>query len=158
MENFVVEIKTMNQSFFIGKTITGPYWELGELITQCFQWAQTNEKEVDGPMHILYYDNPKEVSPEACRAFVGFPVKKEAEASGGFEKKLEEEQTVASVIFKGAHHSKEKHNFYTLLYQWVKDNPQWEAQSPLTEIYVVFGPHLSEDELVTEICLPLKKV
>lgn len=160
MSDFDLKLKTVAGQRLLGKSYTGPYWELEATVTACYLWAKEHPESLAGLMRIFYFDNPKEVTPEKCRSFVGIPVKPEITAPAGFEVRDEPEQTMISVVFKGPQYSKEKYKAYQALYQWITQNQEQYAYSgePLMEIYLNSLEQVSESELLTDICLPVKKI
>ncbi|HCL56765.1 MAG TPA: hypothetical protein DHW82_07125 [Spirochaetia bacterium] len=158
MGEYQVTVKSLNPVSVIFKEKTGPYWELGELFQECFAWAAKNSSELVGAIMAIYYDNPKDTPVEKCRAAVCVPVKNETNATEGFQKMVLSHNASAQVTYKGPYYAAEKMKAYQALRDWIAKNSEYTlAENFLIEAYLNSPVNTKEEDLITEISIPIKK-
>ena len=133
----------------------GPYEEIGRSFEAFGAICQARNLWPHlGPMIGLYLDSPETIPAADLRSFAG------AEWRGGdLPEGLEEQQLpggrTAVLTFKGPY-SGISPAYHTLFGNWLPQSGEEPADSPCFEIYLNNPREVPPEELLTEICLPLK--
>lgn len=161
MPNYQAELKQLPEMLVVGKEHIGPYWESAPIFQEVFQWIAANLDALKGPMIAVFYDNPKEISPEKCRSLIGAPIKEEKksmEIPKNLKMTLMPSVDAVSVIYKGPYYSGEKYKAYGVLKEWLDKNPNYTLNNNnIIEIYQNSPLEVKEEDLITEIYMPVKK-
>lgn len=155
MGNYTVAMKEIPPKNVIYKGFVGPYWEIGPILVEAYEWVAKNPDLVDGNIFAFYYDNPKKVSPENCRSAVCIPVKEYKNVPAGFQTMVVEKTQVIYTFYRGEHYENEKFNAYKALIEWIKKNNQYQSTGTMLEIYLTSAIGDNPDKQ-TEICFLLK--
>lgn len=151
-----MEIKSKKTEPFQVAAIShvGPYKEAGKLHEEIAKWLRQKQLKITGPPLGWFYDNPEEVPAHKLRSEVGIPFKGEAKPEGKIKIKKIPSQEVLYTIHKGPYG--EVGPAYAALYQHATQKGYTLQGSPI-EIYLNDPAKVKENELLTEIQLPIKK-
>ena len=151
-----MEIKSKKTESFQVATIShvGPYKEAGKLYEEIAKWLRQKQLKITGPPLGWFYDNPEEVPAHKLRSEVGIPFKGEAKPEGKIKIKKIPSREVLYMIHKGPYG--EVGPAYAALYQHATQKGYTLQGSPI-EIYLNDPAKVKENELLTEIRLPIKK-
>jgi len=139
----------------VGLPHRGAYYEIGK----CFEafgalcevrslWPQM------GPVAAIYYDNPDDVPEAELRSFAGGVFCDEGVPEGMEEQQLSGGKT-AVLTYKGPY-SGISAAYHSLFGNWLPQSGEEPAEAPCYEIYLNNPREVAPEELLTEICLPLK--
>ncbi|MEP2718936.1 AraC family transcriptional regulator [Pseudophaeobacter sp.] len=107
-----------------------------------------------GPAIAIYYDNP-DATPEAeLRSFVGAEFRGEDRPDGMEEKHISGGK-VAVLTYKGPYAGISA-AYHSLFGNWLPESGEEPAEAPCYELYLNNPREVAPDDLLTEICLPLK--
>jgi len=132
----------------------GPYSQVGKLYEEIAKWLGQKQLEIAGPPFGWFYDNPEEVQAHKLRSEVGFPFKGEAKPESNIKIKEVPAQEVLYAIHKGPY--REVGPSYAALFQYAREKGYIPLGCPM-EIYLNDPAKVPENELLTEIQLPVKK-
>ncbi|WP_122075793.1 GyrI-like domain-containing protein [Pseudophaeobacter sp. EL27] len=107
-----------------------------------------------GPLTAIYYDDPDSIPETALRSFAG-GVFTGAEIPEGMEEKQIVGGKTAVLTYKGAY-SGISAAYHSLFGGWLPSSGEEPAEAPCYEIYLNNPREVAPEELLTEICLPLK--
>ncbi len=139
----------------VGLHHAGSYYKIGA----CFErfgamcqvgnlWSQT------GPWIGIYFDNPEAVPEENLRSMVGADWHGKDVPQGMKEHRLAGGKT-AVLTYKGPY-DKVSGAYETLFGEWLPKSGEDPADAPCYEIYLNSPTDTAPEDLLTEICLPLK--
>ena len=132
----------------------GPYSQAGKLYGEIAKWLNQKRLKITGPPFGWFYDNPEEVKAHELRSDVGFPFKGEAKPEGNIKIKKIPAQEVLYTIHKGPY--REVGSAYTALFHYAREKGYTPLGCPM-EIYLNDPKEVPENELLTEIQLPIKR-
>ncbi|MBE1285601.1 MAG: helix-turn-helix domain-containing protein [Rhodobacteraceae bacterium] len=139
----------------VGLPHRGSYMEIGKsfeafgaLCETRALWAQM------GPMLAIYYDNPEEVAEAHLRSFAGGVFHGDDVPQGMEEHTLPGGKT-AVLTYKGPY-SGIAAAYHTLYGNWLPQSGEEPAEQPCFEIYLNNPREVAPEDLLTEICMPLK--
>jgi AraC family transcriptional regulator len=140
---------------FIGLTHTGAFHEIGRSFEQFAALAQTRNLWPDlGQGIAIYFDNPEEVAEADLRSFAGCEFRGSEVPDGMVAHELAGGKT-AVVTYKGPYSGLEA--AYTALFgNWLPESGEEPADAPCYELYLNSPMDTAPEDLITEICLPLK--
>jgi AraC family transcriptional regulator len=152
---FPVDIRPMEDRKLIGLPHEGAYMQIGQSFEKT--WiiiAQNNLFAQMGAAMAVYYHNP-DVTPEAeLRSFAGAEWRGEAVPEGLEARKLAGGKT-AVLTYKGPY-AMIKSGYDQLFGEWLPQSGEEPADAPCYEIYLNDPRSTAPEDLLTEICLPLK--
>jgi AraC family transcriptional regulator len=133
----------------------GPYEEIGRSFEAFGAICQSRSLWPQvGPMLAIYLDSPETVPPAELRSYAGGQFH-----GGGIPQGLEEQTLpggrTAVLTYKGPY-SGIGPAYDTLFGNWLPGSGEEPADSPCFEIYLNNPREVPPEELLTEICLPLK--
>ena len=133
----------------------GAYAEIGKsfeaFATLCESrqlWPQV------GPVLALYLDNPDDVPEDQLRSYAGAEFRGDAIPDGMEELAIPGGKT-AVLTYKGPYSGLEA-AYRSLFGNWLPESGEEPADQPCYEIYLNDPRETAPEELLTEICLPLK--
>jgi AraC family transcriptional regulator len=145
----------MEDRKLIGLPHEGAYMQIGQSFEKT--WiiiAQNNLFAQMGAAMAVYYHNP-DVTPEAeLRSFAGAEWRGEAVPEGLEARKLAGGKT-AVLTYKGPY-AMIKSGYDQLFGEWLPQSGEEPADAPCYEIYLNDPRSTAPEDLLTEICLPLK--
>ncbi|MFX0093824.1 MAG: GyrI-like domain-containing protein [Candidatus Hodarchaeota archaeon] len=148
-EPIVKEIPAVKVLSKRGKGLTNNTFPhiIGELMGQIHR--SENAKIAGPPMYICYDEvfNPKEVNFE-----IGFPISGELNVDSGFEVHTLPQGKIVSIMCTGPYSKLKK--AYEKLFDFVKSQG-YQINGQLREIYHSNPQEISEDQLVTELQIPI---
>lgn len=151
-----VEIKTLPDMHVAFIRHVGPYLECGAKFGQLMGWA--GPKGLLGPStRILgvYHDDPDVTPPEKLRADCCMTVATEVSVEGDVQLQMLTPGECAVLTHRGPY--TDLANSYKWLFgDWLLTSGRELGCSPPFEIYVNDPTQTPENELITEICVPLK--
>ncbi|MCK4353214.1 GyrI-like domain-containing protein [candidate division WOR-3 bacterium] len=140
----------------------GPYDKVGPIFRELFEWLSKKGLKPAGPSFGIYYDNPDEVPPEKCRYKICFPIEIPVSPTGG---EIAGDERVKLKDIPGAEMACIAHYgsyskigpVWGKLCEWI-DREGYNWAGPGREVYIKCpGMTEKEEELVTEIQIPVKK-
>ncbi|MBX5327143.1 MAG: GyrI-like domain-containing protein [Candidatus Bathyarchaeia archaeon] len=151
-----MEIKLKKNESFQAAIIkhVGPYSDAGRLYNEIAKWITQKQLCITGPPFGWFYDNPEEVPAQKLRSEVGFPFEAEAKPEGRIEIKKIPVQEVLYTTHRGPY--REVGPAYSALFQYARKHGYVLKGCPI-EIYLNDPATVPENELLTEIQLPVKK-
>lgn len=132
----------------------GSFEDIPELLGEVVGFVMAKGLMIMGPPFGIYFNSPQEVPVEDLEYEMGIPFKGEAEDEGRIKIKTEPDQLVLSTVYKGAY--TEAGKVIGALAQHAYQNG-YEITGPPMEIYISDPNETPEDELLTEMCFPVKK-
>ncbi|MDD1774610.1 MAG: GyrI-like domain-containing protein [Methanobacterium sp.] len=132
----------------------GPFEEIPVLMGEIVGFLMAKGLQIMGPPFGVYYNSPQEVPVEELYYEIGMPFAGEANEEGRIKIKTIPEQLVLSTVYKGAY--SEAGKAIGALAQHAYQN-KYEITGPPMEIYISDPNETPEDELLTEMCFPVKK-
>ncbi|MCR8724894.1 AraC family transcriptional regulator [Frigidibacter sp. ROC022] len=153
---FDVTIQTAPPRHVVGLAHRGPYITVGssfETLTGILaaRGMMGQVREMIG----LYHDDPSVVAPEELRSHATFVLADGAAPPEGLEQIDLPGGRFAVLRFKG--HYSGLHKAYECLYgDWLNGSGEEPRDAPAMEIYVNSPMDTAPDDLLTDICLPLK--
>ncbi len=107
-----------------------------------------------GPAAAIYYDNPEAVPEAQLRSFAGAEFFGE-ELPEGMEERSLAGGRIAVLTYKGPYAGISA-AYHSLYGNWLPTSGEEPAEAPCYELYLNNPREVAPDELLTEICLPLK--
>lgn len=132
----------------------GPYSQAGKLYGEIAKWLNQKRLKITGPPFGWFYDNPEEVEARKLRSEVGFPFKGKAKPEGNIKIKKTPAKEVLYTIHKGPY--REVGSAYVALFRYAREKGYNPLGCPM-EIYLNDPKEVPENELLTEIQLPIKR-
>jgi effector-binding domain-containing protein len=131
----------------------GSYDEIGQVYRRLVAWANASKVRIAGKGRTVFLDSPSEIIPESARYLVCIPV--EGDAEGDDEVRVERLPAQKAYCYTHKGPYKEMPAKYAELHAWAALQ-QYEIAGPPFEIYHKIPAAVgSEEDLVTEICLPV---
>lgn len=132
----------------------GPYEEMGKVLAELYGWLSDKGIQPAGPPFGIFYDDPSEVAPEKLRYKICFPLSQNIQGDDRIKIETIPAIEAASIIHKGPY--SEVGPAWEKLSKWIeKEGYQWAGAG--REIYLNDPENTPEDELLTEIQIPVKK-
>jgi AraC family transcriptional regulator len=132
----------------------GSFEEIPVLMGEIVGFLMAKGMQIMGPPFGVYYNSPQEVQVEELYYKIGMPFTGKADEVGRVKIKTNPEQLVLSTVYKGAY--SECGSAIGALAQHAHQNG-YEITGPPMEIYISDPNETPEDELLTEMCFPVKK-
>jgi effector-binding domain-containing protein len=132
----------------------GPYGEATKLYQEIAKWLMQKHLTISGPPFGWFYDNPEKVPAHKLRSEVGIPFEGEAKPEGNIKIKKIPAEEALSTMHKGPY--REVGPAYTALFKYANEKGYTPIGNPI-EIYLNDPAKVKEEELLTEIQLPIKK-
>lgn len=152
-----VSIETRPATTVYGIRHVGPYQEIGPAYQRLWGWVLASDlaSQVRGSYGI-YHDNPTVTPPAQCRADACVEL-----ASDAAPKDL---GPVERITIAGGRHARYRHvgayaglaQAYQVLNGWLPTSGYEHACAPSFEVYVNDPQYTPEDQLITDIYVPLK--
>ena len=151
-----VTIKTVPAQRLAAMSHTGAYLEIGkvfETISATFT-ARNLWGDARG-MSGIYYDDPNAVAESDLRSQGGIVLAEGAAVPEGFDEVMIQGGKTAVLTFKGPYAGLK--GAYDYLYgMWLPKSGEEAADAPVYENYLNAPADTAPDDLITEICLPLR--
>lgn len=139
----------------IGLTHLGAYPEIGKSFEKFSAICESRQLWPSlGAVLAIYYDNPEETAEAQLRSFAGSEFSGDAVPEGLAESHIPGGKT-AVLTYKGPYSGLQA-AYHTLFGNWLPESGEEPADSPCYEIYLNDPRDTAPEELLTEICLPLK--
>ena len=132
----------------------GPFENIPILLGEVVGFVMAKQMMIMGPPYGVYYNSPQEVPEEELEYELGIPFKGEAEEEGRVKIKIEGEQLVLYTIYKGAY--SEAGKAIGALAEFAYKNG-YEIIGPPMETYISDPNETPKEDLLTEMCFPVKK-
>ncbi len=132
----------------------GPYGEMGNVTGELYGWLSSKGIEPVGLPFGIYYDDPNEVAPQDLRYKVCIPISQDIEGDERVTIETIPAITAATIIHKGPY--SEVGSAWGKLATWV-ENKGYQFEGTGREVYLNDPESTPEDELLTEIQIPIKK-
>jgi len=149
-----VELKKTKQMQAATISHVGPYGEVGKLYEEIARWLRQKQLKIKGPPFGWFYDNPEEVPANRLRSTIGFPFEGAAKPEGKIKIMSIPAQEVLCIRHKGPY--REVGSAYATLFRYASEKGCIPKGCPM-EIYLNDPSKVPENELLTEIQLPVKK-
>ncbi len=151
-----VQIKDLPRRRIAALAHTGPYDRIGDafgristLLTEKEMWPKV------GKMVGIYHDDPGEVAQENLRSHAGFELAKGARAAKGLEI-VTLQAGRAAVLTLGGPYAEIPGAYHYLYRTWLPTVGEVHFGAPTYEIYLNSPMDTAPENLLTEICVPLK--
>ncbi len=133
----------------------GPYAEIGKSFEAFGALCESRQLWPQlGPVIGLYLDSPDDVPEDQLRSYAGAEFKGDTTPDGMEDMKIPGGKT-AVLTYKGPYSGLHA-AYHSLFGNWLPDSGEEPADQPCYEIYLNDPRETEPDELLTEICLPLK--
>ena len=153
---FDVAVKTMPALNGLGVDHTGPYMEIGKAFeTLVATLAMRKQMAPDMQMVGIFFDDPSRVPEPELRSRACMMGLKAAKADAPLVETKVAGGTCAVLRFKG-HYSGMRKAYDWLFGTWVPQSGRETADAAPYEIYVNNPREVPPEELLTDICIPLK--
>lgn len=134
----------------------GPYHEIGRAFEKLAATVGARGLfDQIGAMVGVYYDSPDDVAPDALRSHAGFVVRAETEVAPPLEEVVLPSGRHAVMLVKGPYVGLQG-AYQQLFGTWMPGAGEEMADSPAFEIYLNSPMDTAQEDLLTEICVPLK--
>ena len=128
--------------------------KIGAIFGELYGWISKKNIELSGPPFGIYYDDPAEVAPEKCRYEICTPIKGGVEGDERVKIKEIPETEVASITHKGPY--SQVGSAWQKISEWImREGYQFAGAG--REIYLNAPETTPEEELLTEIQIPIRK-
>lgn len=153
---FDVEIRRSPARTLVGQPHTGNYFGIGRVFDQVSSvFASRNLWAQSRGMAAIYYDDPAAVAEADLRSFAGIILADGAETPDGLDRVALAEGDCAVLRFQGPYSGLKA--AYDYLYgEWLPGSGREPADAPPFEIYQNSPLDTAPEDLVTDICAPLK--
>ncbi|MDP3065188.1 MAG: GyrI-like domain-containing protein [Methanobacteriaceae archaeon] len=150
----IVEEKRVEEAKVAYIPQKGSYTKIPELMQEIGQWVMEKNLEMTGRVYGTYYNTPEEVAEEDLQYEIGFSIAGEAHQDGKVGIKEIPAHTVLAAMHQGPYT-----NVGPVIHAVVDYAVEngYDIVGPITEIYLNDPSTTSEDELVTEVHLPVIK-
>ncbi len=134
----------------------GPYLEIGEAFEKVTAIASSRNlwpavRSVVG----IYYDDPSAVPEAELRSHAGLDLAPDSDLPDGLEEVNIPGGTIARLRFKGPYAGLK--SAYDYLYgEWLPSSGREPGNSPCYEVYLNAPAEVAPEDLLTDICVPLK--
>ncbi len=132
----------------------GSYEKIPELLGTVIGWLMARNLQINMPIYTTYFNNSKEVSPEELEYEVGAAFLGKAEIEGQVNIKTIPEHQVLSSLFKGQYGDSSK--IYGAIFKYAAKNG-YKIIGPVTERYLNSPDDVEDENLLTEVILPVVK-
>jgi effector-binding domain-containing protein len=135
----------------------GSFAEIPSAMDRLHTWAKEKDYTMVGPPVGIYFDDPNRVPEDSLRWEIEWPIAEdvgETEPSDGIGVREVEPMLVAATYHKGPYDEVAKS--YMALFGWMAQNG-YEVAGPVREVYWSDPEKSAEEELVSEIQIPVKK-
>jgi effector-binding domain-containing protein len=132
----------------------GSYEKIPELIQKVGQWVTDHGLDIAGLVYGTYYNTPEEVAEEDLQYEIGFSFAGEAQQDGQVGVKEIPAHTVLAAMHQGPY-TDVGPVIHTVVEYAVENG--YDIVGPITEIYLNDPNSTPEDELLTEVQLPVIK-
>lgn len=153
---YQVTFKTVAPVLVAAVRHVGPYTEMGKAFERLSAWAWP--RGLIGPQTRafgVYYDNPRLVPPEQCRADACISIAADIEPDGEAHKMAIAGGRYATIVHKGPYAGLKA--AYDWLYgTWLPQSGEEPADRPAFEECLNNPRNTPPDELLTEIFLPVR--
>jgi AraC family transcriptional regulator len=134
----------------------GPYPEIGKSFEKLrIIVAARNLTDQIEEMAGVYYDDPAAVAAADLRSHAGFVLPKTAMIPEGLDEVLLPAGRVAALRFRG-HYSSIKSGYDYLFGPWLAASREEPRDAPAMEIYLNTPMDTAPEDLLTDICLPIR--
>jgi len=153
---FTVEIRNTEDRRIVGMAHTGAYMEIGKAFEKVSAIATSRGLWPDvKSMMGLYYDDPNAVAEADLRSFAALEVSPDMALPDGLEEMSVTKGDVAVLVFKGSYSGLK--TAYNYLYgEWLPNSGREMRDEPSYEVYLNSPIDTAPEELLTQICVPLK--
>lgn len=135
---------------------TGPYMQIGTTFERLGMTAGPSGLFGPGTLMLgVYHDDPQETPPEKCRAHAGVTIADGRPLPPGFEEVRVAPGEYAVGVHRGHYRGLER-AYLWLMGQWIPSQQREIGDGPAYEIYRNTPRDTREEDLMTEICVPLK--
>ena len=132
----------------------GSFEEIPVLLGEVVGFVMARGLMIMGPPFGIYFNSPQEVPVEELEYELGIPFKGQVEEEGRVKIKTEPEQQVLYTVYKGPY--SEAGKAIGALGQYAYQNG-YEIIGPPMETYISDPNETPEEDLLTEMCFPVKK-
>ncbi len=133
----------------------GPYEEIPTVIKKLSKWVSDHDYTLVGPPAGVYFNDPREVSPDELQWLIEWPIADAVEkkpAVDGIGIKIAEPTLVAVTYHKGPY--EKVGETYGALFGWIAQNGYEMAGAP-REIFWSDPAETAAEKLVTEVQIPV---
>jgi AraC family transcriptional regulator len=138
-------------------THQGPHDAIGPTFERLYAWA--SPRGLTGPHAVgvaVYLDDVSEVPASAQRTEAGVSVAPDVEGDGEVRVRTIAGGRHAVLLHKGPYAG--LRSAYAELYSWLAAGSEQRGDAPIVEVYLNDPHTTAPEDLVTEICLPLRQV
>jgi len=153
---FPVEILTANPRRLAAKAHKGPYPEIGAAFQQVASVFASRDlwPQAQGMLG-MYYDDPSSVAPEDLHSHAGVIVGSDFDMPENLEEVAVPGGRMAVMHYKGPYAGLSAAYDY-LFCDWLQKSGEELREAPSFEVYLNDPMDTAPDELLTDICVPLK--
>ena len=136
---------------------SGTYEEVGKVLMDLFRWVlERRAKVVSYPM-VLYPDGIEDIYSEGVEFEACIPIDPEMKISGGSGVKIKDYPAVSVVFAKQKGPASEVEGVHDEILEWADANG-YRVAGPSRELFLTNPMEFSEEELLTEIQIPVEAV
>ncbi len=136
---------------------TGTYEEIGKVLMDLFRWVlERRAKVVSYPM-IIYPEGMEELQAGGGEFEACIPIDHEMKISGAGGVKIKNIPAVSVVFAKQRGAVSEVESVHDQILEWVEENG-YRVTGPSRELFLTNPMEVSEEELLTEIQVPVEAV
>ncbi len=151
-----VTIRTEPRYRLAAVTHIGPYYEIGRAFEKLFATLSARGLLPQaGSMLALYYEDPSTVPPDQLRSHAGIVLSEGAEIAAPLEEIIVEGGRTAVLTHRGPYAGLQA-SWNALYRGWLATSDEEPADRAPYEVYLNTPMEARQEDLLTEICLPLK--
>lgn len=152
-----IKTKKVEPISVVSQSFQGPYDQTEDVLDGLVGWLMREGHPYCAPPLAVYYDDPEEVAEEDLRGEVCLPVAERVQGDEDVEVKELPGTEVAYTMYEGPYGGIIE--VYERLFEWLEENGyRFREDLGTREIFHrVYGQVESEDELLTEVQVPVEK-
>ncbi len=153
---FDVQIRALPSQRLATIAHKGPYTGIGQSFEKLFGFANSPDlQSAIGGIAGVYFDDPSQVAEADLTSAAGFIVSDDAKLPAGLEETVLQAGDHAVLTYKGPY--EETQVAYDHLFgHWLPNSKREPDDAPCFERYLNNPADTKPEDLLTEICLPLK--
>ncbi len=152
-----IQTKQVEPATVMSKSFKGPYDQTEDVLDELMGWIMRVGHPFCAPPRAVYYDDPEQVPEDELRAEVCLPVAEDVRGDDDVEYKELPETEVAYKLHEGSYDGIPA--VYEELFEWIEENGySFKEELGTREIFhKLYGEAETEDQLVTEVQVPVEK-
>jgi len=136
---------------------SGTYEEVGKVLMDLFRWVLERRAKVASYPMVLYPEGIEDIFSEGVEFEACIPIEPDMKISGGGGVKIKDFPAVSVVCAKQRGPVSEVESVHDEILEWAEANG-YRVAGPSRELFLTNPMEFSEDELLTEIQIPVEAI